>query len=324
MLPKSTINSSIVGKKKKINNQQQLQQQKLNEHNNSDKWAKLATNDDYEVEDNENDNDNDNDDLPRRSKSSVEVFRRKKAIKKEYDQEDNNDDDDDLDIVPRRRKITQEDEKEEDDDNDDIARKGRRGASSQQRKSNNEEDGNEAENDEVDVTKCRVRRVDKEKELRKEQEKKRKEAKKAKYDQWSRGIAQQEQSATELADALHEADKPMARYANDKDLDVFLKKQQREDDPMAAYLEQEQEPEPEPEKGTQDPEKTSNDADAVKKKNKAVYKGPPAPPNRYQLKPGPRWDGVDRSNGFEKQYYESLSTKKAFNEAAYKWSVEDM
>ncbi len=60
------------------------------------------------------------------------------------------------------------------------------------------------------------------------------------------------------------------------------------------------------------------------KKSVAKYKGPPAPPNRYGLQPGSRWDGVDRSNGFEKRYYDSINAKKARDEAAYKWSVEDM
>ena len=40
--------------------------------------------------------------------------------------------------------------------------------------------------------------------------------------------------------------------------------------------------------------------------------------------PGSRWDGVDRSNGFEKRYYESIAKKKAIQEEAYKWSTEDM
>ena len=40
--------------------------------------------------------------------------------------------------------------------------------------------------------------------------------------------------------------------------------------------------------------------------------------------PGYRWDGVDRSNGFEKSIYAKMSDKKAVADLAYKWSVEDM
>lgn len=65
----------------------------------------------------------------------------------------------------------------------------------------------------------------------------------------------------------------------------------------------------------------SNDASKPVKK---VYRGPPAPPNRYNIMPGSKWDGVDRSNGFEKKYFESITAKKVRQEEAYKWSTEDM
>lgn len=57
---------------------------------------------------------------------------------------------------------------------------------------------------------------------------------------------------------------------------------------------------------------------------KPVYKGPEPPPNRFNIRPGFRWDGVDRSNGFEKQFFNKISDRKAVQEQAYKWSVEDM
>jgi pre-mRNA-splicing factor CWC26 len=33
---------------------------------------------------------------------------------------------------------------------------------------------------------------------------------------------------------------------------------------------------------------------------------------------------VDRSNGFEKKLFDSIANKKAVEDVAYKWSVEDM
>jgi len=57
---------------------------------------------------------------------------------------------------------------------------------------------------------------------------------------------------------------------------------------------------------------------------KPTYQGPEPPPNRFGIRPGYRWDGVDRSNGFEKLFFTKLSDKKAIKDIAYKWSVEDM
>lgn len=126
-----------------------------------------------------------------------------------------------------------------------------------------------------------------------------------KYERWGKGMKQQEQQQRNVEEHLHEASKPMARFKDDDDLDKHLKEITRSDDPMLKFLKK----------------KKSKD---VKKKELPKYKGPPPPPNRFNMMPGYRWDGVDRSNGFEAKYFASISNKKAITEDAYKWSVEDM
>ncbi|XP_051256632.1 BUD13 homolog isoform X2 [Dicentrarchus labrax] len=141
------------------------------------------------------------------------------------------------------------------------------------------------------------------------EEQKRKAGEKAekdeKYAQWGRGLAQSQMQQQKLEDAVREAHKPLARQRDDEDLDRMLREQEREGDPMAAMLRRKKDRNP-------------------KTQEKPRYKGPPPPPNRFNLLPGYRWDGVDRSNGFEQKRYTRIADKKAVQEAAYKWSVEDM
>lgn len=49
-----------------------------------------------------------------------------------------------------------------------------------------------------------------------------------------------------------------------------------------------------------------------------------APPNRFGILPGPRWDGVNRSNGFEVRLENMNAGRKDAELKAYKASVADM
>ncbi|CAG5059799.1 unnamed protein product [Parnassius apollo] len=126
-----------------------------------------------------------------------------------------------------------------------------------------------------------------------------------KYKKWNKGIKQIEAQEARIQEYLHEASKPLARHRDDRDLEERLKQVERDGDPMLQYMREKK-----IERGELGPEKPK-------------YKGN-FPPNRFNIRPGYRWDGVDRSNGYEKKYFEQQSKKKALEEEAYKWSTEDL
>nr|KAF6437019.1 BUD13-like protein [Molossus molossus] len=126
------------------------------------------------------------------------------------------------------------------------------------------------------------------------------------YAQWGKGLVQSRQQQQNVEDAIKEMQKPLARYIDDEDLDRMLREQEREGDPMANFI------------------KKNKAKENKNEKARPRYSGPAPPPNRFNIWPGYRWDGVDRSNGFEQKRFSRIASKKAVEELAYKWSVEDM
>ncbi|CAG2118850.1 unnamed protein product, partial [Medioppia subpectinata] len=108
---------------------------------------------------------------------------------------------------------------------------------------------------------------------------------------------------------MHEMSKPLARYEGDVDLDKLLRDKEREDDPMLAMMR----------KNRVEEQRQEGTLKVMPK-----YKGPPPPLNRFSIGPGYRWDGVDRSNGFEKKHFDRIANKESTLEEAYRWSTQDI
>ncbi len=95
---------------------------------------------------------------------------------------------------------------------------------------------------------------------------------------------------------------PVARYADDAELNEELKERERWNDPAAEFLEK---------------KKAGKSVSG-----KPLYKGPAAP-NRYGIRPGHRWDGVDRGIGFEKEYFAARNRKENLKNLDYAWQMDE-
>ncbi|KAK5199048.1 Pre-mRNA-splicing factor cwc26 [Exophiala xenobiotica] len=114
----------------------------------------------------------------------------------------------------------------------------------------------------------------------------------------------------------------VARGAEDQDMNEELKRAVRWDDPMAAYVAQQRAKKDGP-AGTHSAGTVAEREQGGKTKTKTrVYAGA-APPNRYGIPPGWRWDGVDRANGFEKEWFQARSRKGRNAELEYQWQMDD-
>ncbi|GAP91963.1 putative cell cycle control protein [Rosellinia necatrix] len=103
---------------------------------------------------------------------------------------------------------------------------------------------------------------------------------------------------------------PVARGADDAELNAELRAQVRWGDTMAAFVK---------------PRDGGGGAGARRGptfKGRPVYKGAWAP-NRYQIPPGYRWDGVDRSNGFEAERFKAINRRERNKGLDYSWQMDE-
>lgn len=146
---------------------------------------------------------------------------------------------------------------------------------------------------------------------------------------YSKGLVQHKEAMAKRADNSYEMTKPVARYADDDDYNSLLKSKSRgEDDPMAKFTEKKKKKKSKKSKKKKKKSKKkkkysgseSESSSSSSESEQEEYKGP-APPNRYGLLPGPKWDGVDRSNGYEKLLFMKKAEKVALKTEQYKYST---
>ncbi|KAJ8527980.1 hypothetical protein K7X08_015431 [Anisodus acutangulus] len=110
--------------------------------------------------------------------------------------------------------------------------------------------------------------------------------------EWRKGLAQKRELESRFQELESEKDRPFARNRDDPELERMLKERLRWGDPMAHLV----------------------------KKNKGrrwIKRGLDVPANRYSIRPGRHWDGVDRSTGYEKELFKRVNEKRATERETY-------
>jgi pre-mRNA-splicing factor CWC26 len=116
-------------------------------------------------------------------------------------------------------------------------------------------------------------------------------------------IEMREQRKRELEDAKYMT---VARGEDDVAMNDELKERDRWNDPAAKFL-----------------STTKKSAGGPRSKGgKPTYQGA-FQPNRYGIRPGHRWDGVDRSNGFEAKWFAARNKRKDKEDLEYAWQMDE-
>jgi len=141
-----------------------------------------------------------------------------------------------------------------------------------------------------------MQRAEARKKIREEEEKKERQKEMVKGDVQK---LQSEERAKKLEEAKYMT---LARYADDRELNDELKERERWDDPAAAFL-------------------TKKKGGGTSTTGKPMFQGA-APPNRFGIKPGHRWDRVDRANGFEAKWFQAQNRKNERSRRAYETQMD--
>lgn len=117
------------------------------------------------------------------------------------------------------------------------------------------------------------------------------------------GDVQRQQKESRRQELQEVKTMPVARTIEDEDLNDELRARDRWNDPAAGFLTQKAGP-------------------GASVTGRPLYQGA-FQPNRYGIRPGHRWDGVDRANGFEKEWFAARNRKGRMEALEYQWQVDE-
>ena len=130
--------------------------------------------------------------------------------------------------------------------------------------------------------------------------------------EWASGLTQKYQLFEKQMVAQRQRYSNLNRYRDDAEMNVDLQNEKRAEDPLNQM------------EGYRDRDRGNGEKGGDNTGNgRPMYRGKPWP-NRYGILPGYRWDGVDRSNGFEQKKLLHQSRNKDLKKKRYKWANEDM
>lgn len=95
---------------------------------------------------------------------------------------------------------------------------------------------------------------------------------------------------------------PVARTIEDEEMNREMKEQDRWNDPAAQFLVKKRE--------------------GKSASGRPLYQGVWAP-NRYGIRPGHRWDGVDRGNGWEGERFKAMNRRTRNKELDFAWQMDE-
>ncbi|KAA6386360.1 MAG: putative Pre-mRNA-splicing factor cwc26 [Streblomastix strix] len=133
------------------------------------------------------------------------------------------------------------------------------------------------------------------------------------------GEAQKKEKALQIEKEKEAITLDFARGIDDVTMNAEMKEELRAGDPMRDYMMKQREKEQKKKEKQLKKERKAKGEESdneQKIQHKQKYKGPPAPQNRFGIEPGYMWDGKDRGNGFETQWFAAQNEKDILEQQA--------